>query len=86
MLSPYFDLMVLKYFSTVDMSIILWQVSLTLTLAMARGDQVYLRPQGDLRLIVAHGNIAVSMLIEKPQLFLRILDVLTKLQVCTGKD
>jgi E3 ubiquitin-protein ligase UBR1/E3 ubiquitin-protein ligase UBR3 len=53
---------------------------------MARGDQVYLRPQGDLRLIVAHGNIAVSMLIEKPQLFLRILDVIAKLQVCTGKD
>jgi hypothetical protein len=48
-------------------------------------DQVYLRPQGDLRLIVSHGEIAVHMLANQPQLFPDILDVLVKLQVCQSK-
>lgn len=45
-------------------------------------DQVYLRPQGDLRLIVSHGDIAVHMLSKQADLFSNILDVLVKLQVC----
>jgi len=42
--------------------------------------KVYLRPQGDLRLIVSHGEIAVHMLANQPHLFSDILDVLVKLQ------
>jgi len=45
-------------------------------------DQVYLRPQGDLRLIVSHEDIAVYMLSEQAHLFPNILEVLVKLQVC----
>ena len=44
-------------------------------------DQVYLRPQGDLRLIVSHGDIAIHMLSKQPHLFPHLLDVLVKLQV-----
>ncbi|KAG0560005.1 hypothetical protein KC19_10G146700 [Ceratodon purpureus] len=42
--------------------------------------KVYLRPQGDLRLIVSHGDIAIHMLSKQPHLFPHLLDVLVKLQ------
>uniref|UniRef100_A0A7I4BEK2 E3 ubiquitin-protein ligase n=1 Tax=Physcomitrium patens TaxID=3218 RepID=A0A7I4BEK2_PHYPA len=42
--------------------------------------KVYLRPQGDLRLIVSHGNTAIHLLKDQPQLFRILLDMIAKLQ------
>ncbi len=42
---------------------------------------MYLRPQGDLRLIL-NTNVAVSMLRNQAHLFKKILETLTHLQVC----
>jgi hypothetical protein len=42
---------------------------------------VYLRPQGDLRLIL-NTNVAVNMLRNQADLFKKILETLTHLQVC----
>lgn len=44
-------------------------------------NQVYLRPQGDVRLVVAHGDIAVNMLRHNSEIYLKILGVLVSLQV-----
>jgi hypothetical protein len=43
---------------------------------------VYLRPQGDLRLIVSHSPVAVYVLNERLDVFEEILKVVTYLQVC----
>ncbi|KAG0566256.1 hypothetical protein KC19_7G050000 [Ceratodon purpureus] len=48
--------------------------------------KVYLRPQGDLRLIVAHGDIAIHLLTEQPELFPKFLEVLIKLQWMNAYD
>jgi hypothetical protein len=44
--------------------------------------KVYLRPQGDLRLIVSHPHVAVYVLSERLDVFEMILQVVAYLQVC----
>jgi hypothetical protein len=43
---------------------------------------MYLRPQGDLRLIIAHQSVAQLLLEEQPDVFTSNLDALVLLQVC----
>ncbi|XP_024384261.1 E3 ubiquitin-protein ligase PRT6 isoform X2 [Physcomitrium patens] len=48
--------------------------------------KVYLRPQGDLRLIVSHDDIAVHILTNEPELFPHFLGLLVKLQWMNSYD
>jgi hypothetical protein len=44
--------------------------------------KVYLRPQGDLRLIVSHPSVAIHVLNDRLDVFEELLEVVTYLQVC----
>jgi hypothetical protein len=44
--------------------------------------KVYLRPQGDLRLIVSHPCVAIHVLNDRLDVFEEILEMVTYLQVC----